>query len=136
MVGSSKREIDDYHYVFSADCKPYMDWQSAALYQSWMDVGAPGKMTRLLSCTDAEYDSYENLHIVPTHKTPDFSRDDPSDSYSAYNLPGSINHWTKSSNFTRLKWVVKLDADMILRRPFTVREIPARVGVVAQHQRG
>ena len=132
MVGSSKRrEIDDYHYVFSADCKPYMDWQSAALYQSWMDVGAPGKMTRLLSCTDAEYDSYENLHIVPTHKTPDFSRDDPSDSYSAYNLPGSINHWTKSSNFTRLKWVVKLDADMILRRPFTVREIPARVGVVA-----
>ena len=127
----SKREIDDYHYVFSADCKPYMDWQSAALYQSWMDVGAPGKMTRLLSCTDAEYDSYENLNIVPTHKTPDFSRDDPSDSYSAYNLPGSINHWTKSSNFTRLKWVVKLDADMILRRPFTVREIPARVGVVA-----
>jgi hypothetical protein len=127
----SKREIDDYHYVFSADCKPYMDWQSAALYQSWMDVGAPGKMTRLLSCTDAEYDSYENVNIVPTHKTPDFSRDDPSDSYSAYNLPGSINHWTKSSNFTRLKWVVKLDADMILRRPFTVREIPARVGVVA-----
>jgi hypothetical protein len=56
MVGSKRREIDDYHYVFSADCKPYMDWQSAALYQSWMDVGAPGKMTRLLSFTDADYD--------------------------------------------------------------------------------
>jgi len=125
------REIDDYHYVFSADCKPYMDWQSAALYQSWIDIGSPGQMTRLLSCTPKEYARYENLDIVPTHKTPDFSRDDPLDSYSAYNLPGSINHWTKSSNFTRLKWVVKLDADMILRRPFTVREIPARVGVVA-----
>ena len=126
-----RREVDDYHYVFSADCKPYMDWQSAALYQSWIDIGSPGEMTRLLSCTEEEYGRYENLEMMPTHKTPDFSHDDPSDAYSAYNLPGSIKHWTQSSNFTRRKWVVKLDADMILRKPFTVREIPAKIGVVA-----
>ena len=126
-----RREMDDYHYVFSADCKPYMDWQSAALYQSWIDIGSPGEMTRLLSCTEDEYERYENLEMMPTHKTPDFSHDDPSDPYSAYNLPGSIKHWTQSSNFTRRKWVVKLDADMILRKPFTVREIPAKIGVVA-----
>ena len=88
-------------------------------------------MTRLLSCTEEEYGRYENLEMMPTHKTPDFSHDDPSDAYSAYNLPGSIKHWTQSSNFTRRKWVVKLDADMILRKPFTVREIPAKIGVVA-----
>ena len=126
-----RKEVDDYHYVFSADCKPYMDWQSAALYQSWIDIGSPGEMTRLLSCTEDEYERYENLEMMPTHKTPDFSHDDPSDAYSAYNLPGSIKHWTQSSNFTRRKWVVKLDADMILRKPFTVREIPAKIGVVA-----
>jgi hypothetical protein len=34
--GSPAREVDDYHYIFSADCKPYMDWQSVALYYSWV----------------------------------------------------------------------------------------------------
>ena len=33
--GAPSREVDDYHYIFSADCKPYMDWQSVALYYSW-----------------------------------------------------------------------------------------------------
>jgi len=108
-----------------------MDWQSAALYQSWIDVGSPGQITRLLSCTEEEYARYENVDMLPTHKTADYSRIDVRDEYSAYNLPGSIFNWTKSSNFTRKKFVVKLDADMILRKAFTIREIPCELGVVA-----
>ena len=43
------REVDDYHYIFSTDCKPYMDWQSVALYHSWIRAGSPGRFTRILS---------------------------------------------------------------------------------------
>ena len=53
--GEPAREVDDYHYVFSADCKPYMEWQSVALYYSWVSAGAPGRFTRLLSCDEPNY---------------------------------------------------------------------------------
>ena len=62
---SERREIDDYHYVFSADCQPYMTWQARALYESWRAIGSPGRMTRLISCTDDEYARYEHMDVVP-----------------------------------------------------------------------
>lgn len=88
--GYPRREIDDYHYIFSADCKPYMDWQSAALFQSWRAVGSPGRITRLLSCDEQTLSTYAYLDIMPTHVTPRFDHIDPNDGYAAYNLPGSM----------------------------------------------
>ena len=108
--GEPAREVDDYHYVFSADCKPYMEWQSVALYYSWVSAGAPGRFTRLLSCDDP---NYPYVNSVPTHVTPLYTNIDPNDPYSAYNLPGSMMHWTQH-NRTDRKWIIKLDADMIL----------------------
>lgn len=128
------REIDDYHYIFSADCKPYMDWQAVALYASWQTAGSPGRFTRLLSCEDANYKYYD---VVPTHVCPRYDNLDPGDVYSAYNLPGSILHWT-THNMTDRKWVIKLDADMIIRKPLSVHKskMEARPGLVAAGEYG
>lgn len=128
------REIDDYHYVFSADCKPYMDWQSVALYRSWQNVGSPGMITRLLSCDEHTLASYRYLDLMPTHVTPSYGDIDPADSYAAYNLPGSMLHFMEhAKDALATKWIVKLDADMILRKPLTVTQggLTAGPGVVA-----
>ena len=136
---SERREIDDYHYVFSADCQPYMTWQARALYESWRAIGSPGRMTRLISCTDDEYARYEHMDVVPdTVKCPSFvwyakEKFGDDDGYSAYNLPGGMNHWAQNVGTDR-KWVVKLDADMLLLKPLSVREIPASKGVAASGQ--
>ena len=122
------REVDDYHYIFSTDCKPYMDWQSVALYHSWIRAGSPGRFTRILSCAK---DDYLYRDIMPTHLTPTYDAIDPKDNYAAYNLPGGILHWTQH-NTTDRKWIVKLDADMIIRKPLSVREgLRAEPGLVA-----
>ena len=131
-----RREMDDYHYVFSADCQPYMTWQARALYDSWRAIGSPGRITRLLSCTEAQYETYAHLDVVPdTVKCPDFvwyakEKYGDADGYAAYNLPGGMNHWAQNVGTDR-KWVVKLDADMLLLKPLTVEEIPAKRGTAA-----
>ena len=131
-----RREMDDYHYVFSADCQPYMTWQARALYDSWRAIGSPGRITRLLSCTEAQYETYAHLDVVPdTVKCPDFvwyakEKYGDDDGYAAYNLPGGMNHWAQNVGTDR-KWVVKLDADMLLLKPLTVEEIPAKRGTAA-----
>jgi hypothetical protein len=56
---------------------------------------------------------------------------DPNDNYAAYNLPGSILHWV-THNTTDRTWIIKLDADMIIRRPLSVTQrLQAAEGVVA-----
>ena len=134
VPAEERREVDDYHYVFSADCKPYMDWQSVALYRSWQNVGSPGVMTRLLSCDERTLASYEYLDLMPTHVTPRYDDIDPGDDYAAYNLPGSMLHFVEHArDALATKWIVKLDADMILRKPLTVTQggLTAGPGVVA-----
>ena len=134
VPAEERREVDDYHYVFSADCKPYMDWQSVALYRSWQNVGSPGVMTRLLSCDERTLASYEYLDLMPTHVTPRYDDIDPGDDYAAYNLPGSMLHFVEhAQDALATKWIVKLDADMILRKPLTVTQggLTAGPGVVA-----
>ena len=131
--GSAHREIDDYHYVFSADCMPYMDWQSAGLYESWKKVGSPGRITRLLSCDEDTLRTYKYLDIMPTHITPRFDNIDPADAYAAYNLPGSMLHFMQhNESALYLRWIVKLDADMIIRKPLSVTQgLDASLGTVA-----
>ena len=140
---AANREIDDYHYVFSADCAPYMTWQARALYDSWRAIGSPGRLTRLLSCTDAQYEQYRHFDVVPeTVRCPDYTRygkenlGDVDDWYAAYNLPGGMNHWAQNTEFTDRKWVVKLDADMLLLKPLTVEKIPASKGTTAAGEYG
>ena len=58
----------DVHVVFSAECIPAFDWQSAGLFYSFNRTRQPGKITRLLACSDEQLASYpkSNLDMGPT----------------------------------------------------------------------
>jgi len=136
LASRATREIDDYHYVFGADCEPYMTWQARALYDSWLRVGSPGRITRVLTCDDARASKYEHMDVVPdTLLCENFAKDDEGDHYAAYNMPGGFDCWARERG-TTAKWVVKLDADMLLRKPLSAREIHAERGVAAAGEYG
>jgi hypothetical protein len=47
--------------------------------------------------------------------------------YPPYNLPGSVLHWITHNDVLE-DFVVKLDGDMVLRKPFTAEEVGALKG--------
>jgi len=104
-----------------------MDWQSVGLYYSWKKAGAPGQITRLLSCSQQDLHGYKWLDIMPTHVHPPMNQHHEGDWYPPYNLPGSVLHWMVH-NHTDADFVVKLDGDMILRKPFSADELGATKG--------
>jgi len=116
-----------YHYIFSAECTTYMDWQSLGLHYSWKKAGSPGQITRLLSCSEEQLKDYRWLDMMPTHVHPPLNRYHNGDWYPPYNLPGSVLHWV-THNSTDADFVIKLDGDMILRRPITVEMMGASKG--------
>ena len=61
-------DVAHLHVVFSAECIPAFDWQSAGLFYSFNRTRQPGKITRLLACSDEQLASYpkSNLDMGPT----------------------------------------------------------------------
>ena len=56
----------------------------------------PGKLTRLLSCTEEQLQTYRGLDLVTTHVVPSLTIDpnkEHNDHYSAYNKPGAVYFW-------------------------------------------
>ena len=56
----------------------------------------PGKLTRLLSCTEEQLLTYRGKDLVTTHVVPSLTLDpnqEHSDHYSAYNKPGAVMFW-------------------------------------------
>ena len=63
----------------------------APALRSFKRAGQPGRLTRLLSCSDEKLKEYKWLDIVPTFVVPDIEYDeDHDDHYTAYNKPFSI----------------------------------------------
>ena len=56
------------HTVFTAECGTYFVWQTLGLVHSHRLAGQPGPITRLLSCTDEEWDDNPYKNIVPTFR--------------------------------------------------------------------
>jgi hypothetical protein len=108
------------HTVFLTDCTAYSDWQTLVMVFGWRESGQPGPLTRVMCCTPEERAAYNKdmLALVPTHVAPSFSRHPRTgDEYAAYNKPAGVIDWLKDS-MPAEEWVVVLDSDMILRRPF------------------
>lgn len=56
----------------------------------------PGKLTRLLSCTEEQLQTYQGVDLVTTHVVPSLTIDpnkEHNDHYSAYNKPGAVYFW-------------------------------------------
>jgi hypothetical protein len=111
------------HTVFLTDCTVYSDWQSMAMVFAWRAAKQPGRLTRVMCCAPGEAEAYaqtraEVLALVPTHVAPSFSRDEEAgDDYAAYNKPGGVMHWLEHGG-VKEEWILVLDSDMMLRRPF------------------
>lgn len=62
-------EDESIHVAFCAECKPDMDWKSAALFHSWHTSGMRGRITRLLACNEEQLAKYPKaaLEMGPTY---------------------------------------------------------------------
>ena len=56
------------HTVFTTECGTYFTWQALGMVYSHKKSGQPGKITRLLSCTDEQWEAYPDKDLVPTHR--------------------------------------------------------------------
>ncbi|KAG2453606.1 hypothetical protein HYH02_001824 [Chlamydomonas schloesseri] len=78
------------------------------------------QITRIMCCTDEERKRYNEqlLSIVQTHVAPSFAKNEKTgDFYAAYNKPGAVYDWLKHVDPPE-DWLLVLDSDMYLRRPF------------------
>jgi hypothetical protein len=121
-IPSIPRSPDDIHIIFSTDCSGYQNWQSFLLFHSAMNVGQPGRMTRLASgCTDEERRELERLHSVwlpdrfSLHFTPDFSIFREGKRFPYANKPNAVSHFLQHASPPINDTVLALlDPDMIL----------------------
>ncbi|CAM6129437.1 unnamed protein product [Calypogeia fissa] len=116
------------HTLFSTECTDYFDWQTLGIYHSFLLSGQPGRITRLLSCSDEALKTYKNMDLAPTHLVPSYSVHPlTGDEYPAFNKPAAVYHWLSHVQLD-VEYVVILDADMVLRRPITPWELGASKG--------
>jgi peptidyl serine alpha-galactosyltransferase len=120
----------DVHTVFLTDCTAYSDWQSLGMIFSWRESGQPGTLSRVMCCTPEEAAAYspDLRQLVPTHVAPSFAHNQRTgDSYAAYNKPGAVVDWLAHAPPPQ-PWVLVLDSDMLLRRPFVPADFPVQRG--------
>ena len=132
------------HTVFCAECTTYFDWKSLGVFYTHRVSGMPGKITRLLACSDAQLAVYpeRGMKMGPTfvHKNyiDDPTRCDPVSKYcdpssGSYNKPAAVMHWSQEAQIAE-EYVLYVDADMLLRAPLDPIELGAKRGrVVSEH---
>ena len=96
----------------------------------------PGKITRLLACTDEQRRVYPQagLDIGPTFIHPNYVNNPHNgESSGSYNKPAAVMHWVQEAKIEET-YVLIIDADMYAPRPShsarlehrCVRDRPAR----------
>ena len=66
-IGALRAEAN-VHTVFTTECGTYFTWQALGMVYSHKKSGQPGKITRLMSCTDEQWEAYPDKDLVPTHR--------------------------------------------------------------------
>lgn len=113
------------HVVFLTDCTMYSNWQSLGMIWSWRMSGQPGTVSRVMCCTPEEKANYDSSlqSEVETWTAPSYTiHPKTGDHYAAYNKPLAVIDWLENVT-PKEEYVVVLDSDMILRRPFLVEEM-------------
>ncbi|KAG2499027.1 hypothetical protein HYH03_003212 [Edaphochlamys debaryana] len=108
--------------VFLTDCTPYSDWQSVVMVFSYNRTRQPadGSLSKVMCCSEKDFKRYPKaiLDLVPTHVAPSFTYNNKTnDWYVAYNKPGAVYDWLKHET-PEEEWLLVLDSDMYLRKPF------------------
>ncbi|KAG1663021.1 hypothetical protein FOA52_016036 [Chlamydomonas sp. UWO 241] len=108
--------------AFLTDCQMYSDWQSVAMIYSFKMSGQVGSLTRVMCCDEKRMETYpkELLDEVETHIAPSFTVHPVThDNYAAYNKPEAVIDYLQHVSPDE-EYVLVLDSDMIMRRPFLV----------------
>lgn len=111
---------NDVHTLILTDCAKYQDWQTIAAAFAWRESGQPGNVTRVVNCSPAETKSYGKvmMEVLPTFWARQYAYHPRlKDWYAAYNKPGAVVDFLEKAP-AKEKWVVALDSDMLLHRPF------------------
>ena len=124
------------HTVFCAECTTYFDWKSAGVFYSHRVSGMPGKITRLLACSDEQRRKYpeRGMAMGPTFVHPNmFNNPHNHESSGSYNKPAAVMYWTQQEKIAET-FVLYIDADMVLRAPLDPVALGVRRGmVVSEH---
>ena len=119
QVGFSGEQAD-VHTLILTDCAKYQDWQTIAAAFSWRESGQPGNVTRVVNCSPQETQAYGKvmMEVLPTFWARQYAYNAKiKDWYAAYNKPGAVVDFLAKAP-AREKWVVALDSDMLLHKPF------------------
>lgn len=126
----------DLHTVFCAECTANFDWKSAGVFYTHRTSGMPGKITRLLACTEDQKRVYpkDSLEMGPTFVHPNYVNNPHNgESSGSYNKPASVMHWVREAKIDET-YVLFIDADMLLRAPIDPVALGVRKGlVVSEH---
>ena len=133
------------HVVFSAECIPAFDWQSLGLFYSFYRTKQPGKITRLLACSDDQLKTYDKrlLEMGPTFVHFNMRYDHANDieahdrfhdgkaghGYASYNKPYSVHAWLSKVD-VKEDMILMVDTDMWLRQPIDPIALGSRPGNV------
>ena len=119
------------HVAFLTDCAMYSDWQSVGMMFSFKMSGQPGYVTRVMCCSEEKIKGYDQglLKAVDTWVAPELTFNPKNkDHYAAYNKPEAVIDWL-DNNVPKAEYVLVLDSDMTLRRPFLVEDMGPRKGL-------
>ncbi|KAL4441065.1 hypothetical protein ABPG77_010496 [Micractinium sp. CCAP 211/92] len=107
-------------------------WHTRMVY-SFKKVKQPGRMTRLMSCTQERWEKLPEadrayIHEVPTHWAPSYSHHPRTgDWYTGINKPVAMADWLAKTEVQE-DYVLLIDADMIMRLPVLPHELGAAPG--------
>eukprot|EP00884_Botryococcus_braunii_P005119 jgi/Botrbrau1/14608/Bobra.67_2s0008.1 len=125
-AGGKEPDKNSVHIVFTTECNNYFNWQSIGFVHSFYKAGQPGKLTRLVSCSDADRAKYKDIDVdIPTHFGPSWTFHPTSgDIYSGINKPVVVADWLHVAK-PQEDYIIILDADMVMREPLD----PVAMGV-------
>lgn len=130
--------------ISGSECNDFFNWQSAGLVYSWHASGASktSQLTRVIACNHNNSRPFQNENII-SYKSYSICEKCKSnktshseiikDAYPAYNKPGFVIEWVRHREKTGkdkngkpvdgTKYVVIMDADMLIKRPIDPDEI-------------
>lgn len=105
--------------LFCAECNDYMDWQTVVLHRSWKKAGAPGRLVRVLACSNESIGAYRHMSDLGdgmetfVHEPTGLSLD-----YPPLNRPIGILAYLTSDQGRSLSenaTILMVDPDMVFR---------------------
>eukprot|EP00798_Chlamydomonas_sp_ICE-L_P000919 gene919-5221_t len=100
------------HVLFLTDCTHYSDWMAAGMAFSFKNSGQPGKITRVMCCTEKEKAHYPHdmLTIMDTHVAPSFAHnEETNDNYPPFNKPGAVLDFMQHGT-SEADWMLVIDS--------------------------